>query len=381
MIVRGHAKFSHNVKVEGWLEAPNIKDINKGIFATYGDLLTHYPTANDGWMAGVIEIPQGEEEAQITAYIGIGGQWVRQNVALTINMDVEELIRLRSHLFVNAKNLFELDEATTLADVRELIDGMESSVAALYKIPGVVLTFIGAEGWETWRWDGETLEDWEEDDTWVDVDVAHLDDKVDEDVLRLDNKINLLAAGVKLTLGVSPTIIYKGTASTVTLTGSVNTENDVEISLYDGATKLGESSNNPYALQQSVTQNSNSKTYRAECAINGMTLNAAVTLQARYPIYYGFAASKPTTGTGMLKRSATTTAVGSYKSTVGAGVSGVHFYICVPSDISALSNFTMGGAPFVMNSYGNQTIDGQTYIIYESGNTYNENTELDIVAS
>lgn len=379
MTVRGNARFGHNVKIEGWLEAPNIKDINKGIFLTYQELLAHYPKPHDGWLAGVVETV--DNETQISAYVGTGGQWLKQDFALEIAMDVEQMVRMKSHLFVNATALFELDEAKTLAEIRALIDGMTETVAAVYKVPGVVLTFLGADGWETWRWTGETYTDWDDDDTWDDVENRHLDHKVDEEVLRLDNKINLIAAGVKLTLGISPSIVYKGSATNVTLTGSINTDNPVTIALYDGATKLGESSNNPYSLTQSLTQSVNSQKFRAEGTLNGMTLNAEVTLTARYPIYYGLAASKPTASTGLTKKAATTTAAGTYAATVPSGTNGVHLYILVPSDISSLSNFAMGGAPFVMNTYTNQTIDGVTYTIYESGNSYNAGTALSVVAS
>lgn len=379
MTVRGNARFGHNVKIEGWLEAPNIKDINKGIFLTYQELLARYPKPHDGWLAGVVETV--DNETQISAYVGTGGQWLKQDFALEIAMDVEQMVRMKSHLFVNATALFELDEAKTLAEIRALIDGMTETVAAVYKVPGVVLTFLGADGWETWRWTGETYDDWDDDDTWDDVENRHLDHKVDEEVLRLDNKINLIAAGVKLTLGISPSIVYKGSATNVTLTGSINTDNPVTIALYDGATKLGESSNNPYSLTQSLTQSVNSQKFRAEGTLNGMTLNAEVTLTARYPIYYGLAASKPTASTGLTKKAATTTAAGTYAATVPSGTNGVHLYILVPSDISSLSNFAMGGAPFVMSTYTNQTIDGVTYTIYESGNSYNAGTALNVVAS
>lgn len=376
--IRGNAKFGHNVKVEGWLEAPNIKDINKGVFVSYQELLAHYPTAKDGWLAGVVETITDEQSqettTQITAYLGIEGQWVRQDFAIAVNMDVEQLKRQESNLFVNVTSLFELEEAKTLTEVLQLIDEeMEETVAALYKVPGVVLTFLGANGWEMWRWKGTSAEDWSDEDLWDDAETVHL-----------DNKINLLAAGVKLTLGVSPTIVYKGASAAVTLTGNItNVESGTGtlISIYDGDTKIGQSGNNPYALSQTVTPTSNRKRFRAEGIVNGMTLNAEVYLEARYPIYYGLAASKPTASTGLTKKGATTTAAGTYNATVPSGTNDVHLYILVPSDISSLSNFTMGGAPFVMTTYTNQTIDGVTYTIYESGNSYNAGTALSVVAS
>ena len=51
--IRGSAKVGHNLKVDGWLEAPNIKGANKGIFLTVQELREAYPNPDDGWMAGV----------------------------------------------------------------------------------------------------------------------------------------------------------------------------------------------------------------------------------------------------------------------------------------------------------------------------------------
>lgn len=52
--VAGSATIGHNLKVEGWLEAPNIKDINnKGLFASSSALEAAYPTPRVGWWAMV----------------------------------------------------------------------------------------------------------------------------------------------------------------------------------------------------------------------------------------------------------------------------------------------------------------------------------------
>lgn len=376
MVLRGKATFDHDVKIKGTVEANGIKGINKGIFLSYEELLSHYPTPADGWLAGVVTRATGEE-TRIVGYVANEGQWVvQEDLTLNIEMDVDDFERLHSHLYVNATKLFSLELPTTLDAVRDMIAEMEpATVAANYQVPGMVLTFLGENGWETYRWKGDKVEeDWDDDTMWDNVDVTLQS-------TRLDNKIDLLAAGLKMSLSVSPSVIHKGSQTSIVLTGSMNTSNPVSIALFDGNTPLGTSSNNPYALTQTVTMTTNSKTYRSEGTINGMTLNAAIPLTARYPIYYGFAASKPTASTGLTKKNPTTTAAGTYAATVPAGTNGVHLYILVPDDIGRLTNFTMGGAPFVMNTYNNQTIDGVTYTIYESGNTYNAGTALSVVAS
>ena len=68
--VAGSAHIGHNLKVDGWLEAPNIKGANKGVFLTVQALREAYPNPHDGWMAGV------GASTPFTAYIGNGGDWV-----------------------------------------------------------------------------------------------------------------------------------------------------------------------------------------------------------------------------------------------------------------------------------------------------------------
>lgn len=49
--VRGSATIGHNLKVEGWLDAPNIKGPNKGLFKTESELKKQYPFPSPGWYA------------------------------------------------------------------------------------------------------------------------------------------------------------------------------------------------------------------------------------------------------------------------------------------------------------------------------------------
>ena len=49
--IRGNVKVGHDLKVEGWLEAPNIKGANKGLFKIKEDLDAAYPYPEPGWIA------------------------------------------------------------------------------------------------------------------------------------------------------------------------------------------------------------------------------------------------------------------------------------------------------------------------------------------
>lgn len=54
--VRGNATVEHDLTIHGWLDAPNIKGFNKGLFATVDKLRKVYPAPQAGWVALVGDI-------------------------------------------------------------------------------------------------------------------------------------------------------------------------------------------------------------------------------------------------------------------------------------------------------------------------------------
>lgn len=107
--IQGNARVGHDLKVEGWLEAKNIKGVNKGLFASAAALREAYPQPHDGWFAGV-----SASEADITAlgltvqqgkalfrmYVGSGGDWVCEpiNKLYEIVVDNVQVNNLRADL-------------------------------------------------------------------------------------------------------------------------------------------------------------------------------------------------------------------------------------------------------------------------------------------
>lgn len=83
--IAGSVSIGHNLKVDGWLEAPNIKGANKGIFLTVQELREAYPNPHDGWMAGV------GASTPFTAYVGKGGDWVATSGTIEVNIDLPEI--------------------------------------------------------------------------------------------------------------------------------------------------------------------------------------------------------------------------------------------------------------------------------------------------
>lgn len=69
-VIRGSVKVGHNLQVEGWLDAKNIKGPSKGLFKTVEKLRAAYPTPHDGWWALV------GDTLPASIYVGDGGEWV-----------------------------------------------------------------------------------------------------------------------------------------------------------------------------------------------------------------------------------------------------------------------------------------------------------------
>ena len=69
-IIQGDAHIKGGVKVDGWLEAKNIKATNKGLFTTVEKLREAYPLPHEGWWAIVGNTLPGP------VYVVDGGKWV-----------------------------------------------------------------------------------------------------------------------------------------------------------------------------------------------------------------------------------------------------------------------------------------------------------------
>lgn len=80
--VAGSVSIGHNLRVDGWLEALNIKSVNKGVFLTLEDLQKAYPHPLDGWFAGV------GSSTPFAAYVGNGGEWVATGGTIEVSLDL-----------------------------------------------------------------------------------------------------------------------------------------------------------------------------------------------------------------------------------------------------------------------------------------------------
>lgn len=96
------------------------------------------------------------------------------------------------------------------------------------------------------------------------------------------------------------------------------------------------------------------------------------------PIYYGFGTKETDIAIAANKLSPRLSASGTYAKT--SAKDDVNFIILAPKTLPKLTNFTMGGAPFVMETTS-VVINGKDYYMYKSGGVYMSGTTVRVQAS
>lgn len=113
-IVRGNAKIGHNLRVEGWLDAPNIKGPAKGLFADEAALNAAYPLPEKGWWALV------GDSVPAAVYTVKDGEWTATGkTAGTLTLDVEQYSKETEKLIGELAELRQ-DVAENAADIDAL---------------------------------------------------------------------------------------------------------------------------------------------------------------------------------------------------------------------------------------------------------------------
>lgn len=95
-------------------------------------------------------------------------------------------------------------------------------------------------------------------------------------------------------------------------------------------------------------------------------------------IYYGFGTTETDIAIAANKLSPRLSASGTYVKT--SAKDDVNFIILAPKTLPKLTNFTMGGAPFVMETTS-VTINGKDYYMYKSGAIYMNGATLNVQAN
>lgn len=126
--IQGSARIGHNLKVEGWLDAPNIKGPNKGVFLNEDQLKEAYPMPRKGWWALVGDI------LPAPLYVVEDGKWVPTGEkAGNPNIDMEqyreEVIRLGEA--VNDVKEGETENSRNIDQIRQIVNSIGGSLSTL----------------------------------------------------------------------------------------------------------------------------------------------------------------------------------------------------------------------------------------------------------
>lgn len=195
--------------------------------------------------------------------------------------------------------------------------------------------------------------------------------------LALSNTL-LEYTGEEQTVSVSYTVKHKGvlklpktlslTQDEVVITNDPAKEDTAPITI----NKLGDT-----VVKLSATAHSYYD-YHSDKTDDIISASVQKTVQMVLPIYAGFGTSADGVKTAENKLSVRTSAAGTYSKTCQAD--GQNFYILVPRTFATLTSFTMGGAPFVMET-SDITLGGYEYKQYKSGAVYNTGATVNIKAS
>lgn len=198
-------------------------------------------------------------------------------------------------------------------------------------------------------------------------------------VITLDLSNTLLEyTGEEQTVSVSYTVKHKGvlklpktlslTQDEVVITDDPAKEDAAPITV----NKLGDT-----VVKLSATAHSYYD-YHSDKTDDIISASVQKSIQMVLPIYAGFGTSADGVKTDENKLSVRTSAAGTYNKTCQAD--GQNFYILVPRTFAALTSFTMGGAPFVMET-SDITLGDYEYKQYKSGAVYNTGATVNIKAS
>ena len=95
---QGNAIISHNLTVKGWLEANNLKGVNKGLFSDLSHLENAYPFPEIGWFAGVsataeeitaLGLPSVEGQSYFVMYICEADKWEKEPSGKLYRIEVD----------------------------------------------------------------------------------------------------------------------------------------------------------------------------------------------------------------------------------------------------------------------------------------------------
>lgn len=135
---QGNAIISHNLTVKGWLEANNLKGVNKGLFSDLSHLQDAYPFPEIGWFAGVsataeeitaLGLPSVEGQSYFVMYICEADIWEKEpsGKLYRIEVDIAQVNELKDNVNQLRINVDACSSATN--QNKEQIQSLQTQVS------------------------------------------------------------------------------------------------------------------------------------------------------------------------------------------------------------------------------------------------------------
>lgn len=177
----------------------------------------------------------------------------------------------------------------------------------------------------------------------------------------------ILLDGASLNTSISMSQKVRDEESTITASCSTNLSTGQTLEIISGGVVVATSSGTTATtLSYTVTGITGSISFSYQLKYgNRVIRSASRSCSAYYYIYCGFATSYENVLGHLSLRSY---ASGTYSAT--SSEDDVYYFILVPTGIGVPTNFSMGGAPYVMNNLGTKTFKGVSYTVLRSGGLY-----------
>lgn len=131
--VNGRSHFKGNVKIDGWLDCPNLASPHKGFFTTEGELKAAHPSPQEGWVAVVGSNPPAGKVYRVE-----NGKWINTNNDSTgsLNGDVNAYSKQVGELASDLQELSAKLSHATVTQVAPLYDNNGNLVIETEKSDG-----------------------------------------------------------------------------------------------------------------------------------------------------------------------------------------------------------------------------------------------------
>ena len=210
---------------------------------------------------------------------------------------------------------------------------------------------------------------------------------------KLTEKLTLVNAGIHINLSISPKYSEYRTPTAVTINASLRT--DAPISLDSTLVRSVKvqvkssdilSTSHKTNINASYTTKNNEEEYQllvnVDYDYNGIKIAKEDVIVLKDPRYHGFGKSYTDVMVAANKLSPAASANGRYPK-LTCQSSQMRYYIIIPLDEGGYpvpSQFTMGGAPYVMNKT-EVSVGHVEYAVFESGSVYNTGAEVEVTVS